>query len=482
MKRKFQFRMADVMYSELRGHLFPGDHDEHGAVIAVGVCKTGGLTRLLARKLFLARDGVDYVPGQHGYRALSARFVAEVADYCAEHGLGYFAVHPHGSSDKVGFSGDDFRSHKRGYPALVQMMGGQPVGALVFGTNVVAGSIWMRDGVHDLESFTVVGPTIITMAPEIARQRSSSSKRYDRQSRIFGDRGQDVLSRLKVAIIGLGGVGSLLNEWLSKLGVGKIVGIDYDKVEPSNLPRIPGATDWDAMTALVTSQLPWIRDLGTHLAQYKVDVAKRVAHAANPKMRYTAIRGSIVDRKVAEMLRDVDFIFLAADSFQARLVFNSLVHQYLIPGIQFGAKVRTEPVTGAVTEIYSVTRPVLPHLGGGCLLCNGWIPGGRLAEEAVSEGERKAQKYVEDDEVIAPSVITLNALAAAQGANDFLMMVYGLLSEGVALESQRYLCADRSLETFVPVVSPTCLACSPSDRSAWAKGDQAPLPCRQYPV
>lgn len=126
-----------------------------------------------------------------------------------------------------------------------------------------------------------------------------------------------------------------------------------------------------------------------------------------------------------------------------------------------------------------MTRPVLPRLGGGCLLCNGWIPGGRLAEEALSENERKAQKYVEDDEVVAPSVITLNAMAAAQGANDFLMMVYGLLSEGIALESQRYLCADRSLETFMPVISPTCLACCPGDRSAWAKGDQNPLPSRQ---
>ncbi len=86
MKTRFEFRIDDKMYSELRAHLFPGDDDEHGAVIAVSVCRVGSLTRLLARKLFLAKDGVDYVPGKHGYRALTAQFVAEVADYCADRG------------------------------------------------------------------------------------------------------------------------------------------------------------------------------------------------------------------------------------------------------------------------------------------------------------------------------------------------------------------------------------------------------------
>jgi hypothetical protein len=204
-----------------------------------------------------------------------------------------------------------------------------------------------------------------------------------------------------------------------------------------------------------------------------------VAKAANPRIRYTVIRGSIVVSDVAEQMRDADFIFLAADSFQARLVFNTLVHQYLIPGIQLGAKVRTDPDTGDVTEVYSVTRTVLPRVGGGCLHCNGWIPASRLADEAQTEEQRKVQKYVEDDQVVAPSVITLNALAASHGTNDFLMMVYGLLAEGVSLESQRYLCGDRCLETFGNTTRPNCIACGPEEKTVWAKGDKVPLPCRQ---
>jgi hypothetical protein len=44
------------------------------------------------------------------------------------------------------------------------------------------------------------------------------------------------------------------------------------------------------MTALVTSKVPWVRRLGQRLARYKVDVARRVAKAANPRVRYTVIR------------------------------------------------------------------------------------------------------------------------------------------------------------------------------------------------
>lgn len=66
------------MMRVLHGHLFPGDHDEHGAVIGAAVVQTSRGTRLLARRLFLAMDGVDYVPGQRGYRMLTASFVRRV--------------------------------------------------------------------------------------------------------------------------------------------------------------------------------------------------------------------------------------------------------------------------------------------------------------------------------------------------------------------------------------------------------------------
>ena len=81
-------RLPQQLAAELEAHLFPGDGDEHGAVIGATVVKTGRGTRLLGRRLFLAEEGTDYVAGDHGYRMLTADFVRRCALACAADGLG----------------------------------------------------------------------------------------------------------------------------------------------------------------------------------------------------------------------------------------------------------------------------------------------------------------------------------------------------------------------------------------------------------
>lgn len=89
---------SDLM-ARLQDHLFPGDGDEHGAVIAAGIAEPSRGSRLLARNVVLARDGIDYVPGKRGYRMLTASFVTENILRCASEGLVYLAVHCHGGTE-----------------------------------------------------------------------------------------------------------------------------------------------------------------------------------------------------------------------------------------------------------------------------------------------------------------------------------------------------------------------------------------------
>jgi molybdopterin/thiamine biosynthesis adenylyltransferase len=165
---------------------------------------------------------------------------------------------------------------------------------------------------------------------------------------MFGQAGQAELARCRVAIIGLGGIGSLLAEYLARLGAGRFLLVDDDRVEKSNLSRIVGASPADAACSTT-----------------KVVVAQRLIHQANPQAQVQLIADDVAKESVAKSLTSCDYVFLAADSMRARLVVNAIIHQFLIPGVQLGSKIRSD-ATGALAEVMSANRPIRP--GHGCLL------------------------------------------------------------------------------------------------------------------
>ena len=72
--------------------------------------------------------------------------------------------------------------------------------------------------------------------------------RYSRQERFYGvgKEGQERLAASRVAIVGLGALGSVAAEHLARAGVGFIRLIDRDFVEASNLQRQLIYTEEDA--------------------------------------------------------------------------------------------------------------------------------------------------------------------------------------------------------------------------------------------
>lgn len=463
----------------LLAHLFSGDGDEHGAVLAAGIARGTRGIRLLGRELFLAQDGKEYVQGERGYRMLTGGFVTEKIVHCRNEGLCYLAIHNHAGNDAVRFSSADLASHERGYPALLKIARGQPVGALVFARNAAAGDIWLSASRRlPLAETRIVGPSIRRLFPAPPPRPRGCDAKYDRQARLFGDAGQHLLAGTKVGVIGAGGGGSLLVEYLALLGVGHIVMTDPDRIKLPNLPRNVGATRWDARTLLTAEgRPPWLRRLGECIAARKVYVARRVACRANHRITIEAIPGDITLPDVAARFVDCDYLFLAADTNLARLVFNAIVHQYLIPGFQVGAKVPVDKVTGVVGDIFAVCRPVLPS--SGCLLCNGLISPEGLQREAATPEERTAQRYVDDVDVIAPSVITLNATAASQAANDFLFAMTGLTRPDAPLDYMYFNPRCRAVRWETPRKDPVCEDCGVISDSRFARGDASSLPTRE---
>lgn len=467
--------IANRDYESLQSHLFPGDGDEHGAILACGISETEDGSRLLVREVFLAEEGKDFVAGQRGYKQFTTSFVADRSSYCRANSLAYVTAHNHGGSGKsVEFSTDDLRSHERGYPALVQITG-KPVTALVFTESAVAGDIFIDTDRHELASATVLGPTVRKLHPTPADSPELTDGTYDRQARMFGDCGQDILSGLKVAVIGVGGGGSLVNEMIARLGVGHILAIDPDKVEESNLPRIVGATHRDALGILPGVNLALLRRLAKHTIRFKVAVAERVARAANPRVRFEAVQGDVTTPDIAHRLLNCDFVFLATDTMRSRLLFNQVVHQYLIPGAQIGAKVPIHE-DGNVGQVRVVVRPVMPDTG--CLWCGGAISPEQLNREALSTEERERQRYVDDPDVHEPSVITLNALGASQAVNDLLFMFTGLHEPKTQLHGRFQWSRERRWQEIKDKPRDECLHCGRGSKSVYALGDGRRLQTR----
>jgi hypothetical protein len=321
MSEPWTLVLPAALHADLIAHLFPGDEDEHGAVIAAGAATSARGTRLLARELILARDGIDFVPGRWGYRMLTAGFVSEQIAHCRDNGLAYLAVHNHGGEDCVAFSEPDNRSHERGYPALLDIAG-QPVGALVVARNALAGDIWTEDRQRRaIRETIVVGRNIKRIYPQPPPRPAKAGPEFDRQVRWFGERGQALLGRLKIGVIGAGGVGLPLVTMLARVGVGTLVVIDPDRAEPTNLPRLD-VRRIDAMMQL--RRLPGLERLANRLSARKVTLARRAAKRANPKITFLGHATNVIEPRAAYDLSDCDFLFLAADSHQARMVFNAI--------------------------------------------------------------------------------------------------------------------------------------------------------------
>mgnify|MGYP000610362136 CR=1 FL=1 len=475
MIQSCELRITQSMFDELFTHLFPGDNDEHGAVLHAGLLNTTQGPVLTVRSVILAEEGKDWVPGTRGYRRLLAPFISKQARRCRDEKLVYLAVHNHGGANHVAFSDVDLESHERGFPALLDLVERMPVGSLVFAPNAVAGDIWLPDRRRlVVDRMVVVGARRTELRPAPLPTARGFEARYDRQVRMFGSQGQEILGRSKVGIVGLGGVGSILAELLGRLGVGSFVLVDPDRVQPTNLPRLVQATGWDAMIWLVRKDRPkWMRELGTRLASRKIDLARRVILRANRKASIDRHFTSMEEREVAEALKTCDYIFLAADGHRARRLFNALVHQYLIPGAQLGTRIQTDD-DGALVNVHTSTRLVTPT--SGCLVCNEAISPMRLRDESMSDEMRKAQRYVDGDDASAPSVITLNALSASQAANDFLFYLTGLTNVEAFQGNVQGRPLDRRLRFVAPRQDAHCPDCGREHQSRFGRGDGNPLP------
>lgn len=176
-----------------------------------------------------------------------------------------------------------------------------------------------------------MGPDQNTPVPASSAGRDG---RYSRQVRFapFGAAGQQGLARSCVLVVGMGALGTGIAETLARCGVGRLILVDRDYVEWSNLQRQQLYTEEDA-----------------RVRTPKAVAARTRLMAVNSEI---VIEAHVLDVRAEELeslLPGVDLIMDGTDNFDTRLIINDLAQKHGIPWIY-----------GACVGSYGITYTILP--------------------------------------------------------------------------------------------------------------------------
>lgn len=266
--------------------------------------------------------------------------------------------------------------------------------------------------------------------------------KFNRQIRVFGQAGQRALGKLVVGIVGLGGIGSLVFILLVRLGVLRMVAVDPDTVEETNLNRLAGSTIED-----VENKTP------------KADMPARYASRINRNVKVSRLRRSVLNEKVHKRLRVRDVIFGCTDNESSRDSLDTFCVRNCIPyfdtgtGIEADSELNIEHAGGQV-------RIVIP--GMGCLRCIDGIDLDIAQQEQLPEPERRIaiqRGYIAGADEPAPAVAALNGVVANLAVTELMAWVTGFKP------LQRYLYYDFIHGIVVPIRfdrDPNCIICSPA--------------------
>ena len=166
--------------------------------------------------------------------------------------------------------------------------------------------------------------------------------RYSRQIlfREIGEEGQRAITQGRVAVMGMGALGTVIANSLARAGVGYLRLIDRDYVEMSNLQRQILYDEDDAAQCLP-----------------KAVAAARHLKKVNSTIAIEPIVADINPASVVSLIRDVDIILDGTDNLETRLMLNDACDQNGIPWIY-----------GAAVASFGTTMNIIPGKTP-CLRC-----------------------------------------------------------------------------------------------------------------
>ena len=147
-------------------------------------------------------------------------------------------------------------------------------------------------------------------------------ERYSRQIILkdIGAIGQKKIFNAKILIVGVGGLGCPVVDYLARAGVGSITIADNDKIKLSNIHR---------QSIYDTS------DIG----KLKVEIVKKKINRVNPHSKIKIIKKKITKLNVSKIIKKNDIIVDCSDNFKTKFLLNN-----------FSLKNKKILITGAISK------------------------------------------------------------------------------------------------------------------------------------
>lgn len=278
------------------------------------------------------------------------------------------------------------------------------------------GRVWEHPKrVAELKPIRTVGERLRLFYP--GRGRGEEIATLQRQALTFGKALNADLRQLTVGVVGCGATGSATAMLLTRLGVGRLLLVDGDIVEDTNLNRLHGATQSDA-----DAMAPKVSVLKRELTRYALGT------------KIHAVEGWIGDSRIRDALRACDIVFSCTDDHDGRLLLSRFAYFYLVPVFDMGLGIEVgggdPPELKALDGRVTIVGPTLP-----CLSCLGVVDAVRAAAEAMRRTEPehyerlRAERYVEGSGIPNPAVVTFTTEVATMAVNEFLHRLQGFRGE-----------------------------------------------------
>lgn len=451
---------------QLEALIWPEDGREGAAYLLCGRAEIdadpwehGTTRRLLSREVVPVAPG-DLLSSSEAHVQVRTGTFARLLRQAREDGLvvGFVHSHSHGVND---FSTQDDLDE----PHLVEMAqhrNGTEVEVLsliMTRAGDLFGRVWRSPTLMErLTMICVIGEQIQLHFAN--RTQGAAREVFDRQALAFGPALNRDLAALRVGIVGCGATGSAVAALLARLGVNKLLLVDRDAVETSNLSRLHGATVEDA-----EQQRP------------KVSVLKKHLQGIGLGARVEVFQGWVGEAACRDGLRSCDIIFGCTDDHDGRLLLNRLSYFYLIPVFDMGIKIAvSDDIPPRILDAAGRVTVLMP--GTRCLLCRNVIDPRRAHEEHLGRNSpaecawQREQQYIEGGGGPSPAVITMTTDVACMAVDELLHRLTGYRAAGgLAHRVRKYhLGEDKRPGVTTGGTCPVCV------RSAyWGRGDMEPF-------